>query len=59
MENTAKQALSWLRNQMSGSDLRQLSMEELYQLESICQHWQAMALAERKVRADAINNVFA
>ncbi len=50
MENTAKQALSWLRNQMSGSDLRQLSMEELYQLESICQHWQAMALAERKVQ---------
>ena len=59
MENTAQRALELLRNQMTGDDLRQLSDTELFRLEEICHHWQAMAGAERKNRANTINNVFA
>lgn len=59
MENTAQHAIVLLRNQMTGDDMRQLSDVDLYQLESICHHWQVMAEAERKSRATTINNVLA
>lgn len=50
MENIAQQALSLLRNRMSGADLRQLSETELRQFKAICLHWQAMAEAEYEDR---------
>jgi len=59
MENTAQHALSLLRNRMTGADLRQLSDADLFQLEALCQHWQAMAEAERKGRSGTVNKVFA
>lgn len=55
----AQQALSLLRYRMTGDDMRQLPDADLYQLEAICHHWQAMAEAERKDRANTINNIFA
>ena len=59
MENTAQQASELLRYRMNGDDMRRLSDADLYQLEIICHHWQVMAEAERKGRANNINNVFA
>ncbi len=59
MENTARHALSLMRNRMTGDDMRQLSDSDLAKLEAICLHWQAMAEAERKARASTISNVFA
>lgn len=56
MENAAQQALSIMRNRMTGDDMRQLPDAELAKLEAICLHWQAMAKAERMAR---VNNVFA
>ncbi len=50
MENTAQHALELLRNQMTGDDLRQLSDADLYRLEAICHHWQAMASTEHHRR---------
>lgn len=59
MENTAQQALKLLRDKMTGDDMRRLSDADLCRLESICHHWQVMAEAARKSRANTINNVFA
>ena len=50
MENTAQHAIELLRNRMTGEDMRQLSEADLYRLDAICHHWQAMAWAERKNR---------
>ena len=58
MENTAQQAITLLRNQMTSDDMRQLSDADLYRLESNCHHWQQMAFAERQNRAKTINPAF-
>ncbi len=50
MENNAQQAISLLRERMTGEDMRQLSDADLYRLEAICHHWQLMAGDERKNR---------
>lgn len=59
MENTARHALELLRNQMTGDDLRQLSGTDLAQFEAICDHWQALAKAEKRSRATPIRPAFA
>ena len=59
MENTARHALELLRNRMTGADLRQLSDTDLAQFEAICDHWQALATAEKKSRATTIRPTFA
>ena len=56
MDNTAQCAIDYLRNRVTGSEMRQLSDADLHQFESICHHWQAMAEAERKSRASTIKN---
>ena len=53
MDNTAQHAIELLRNRMTGDDLRQLSDADLYRLEAICQHWQAMANTEHHRRQSA------
>lgn len=55
MENTAQQALTILREWMTGDDMRQLSNADLYRLEAICHHWQAMAGAERNNRINTLS----
>ncbi len=58
MENTAQQAIALLRNRMTGDDMRQLSDADLYQMETVFHHWQQMAGAERKDRANTVNPTF-
>ncbi|MFZ4539632.1 hypothetical protein [Propionivibrio sp.] len=47
---TAQKAIDLLRTQMTGDDLRRLSVADLRLLESLCHHWHQLANYEREKR---------